>query len=122
MVAAGTVFFAAAGKFFDRRPSARFSCFWAQIFFLIASFNVSRLTFLLVSITRFIALRHGVLWLVNHQQDGGFAAQSLGIRTSFVRGFQNHLCLGALGPGSCAGSSTVRLTWARTMADSMWGS
>ena len=59
MVSAGTAFFAAAGDFVYSGPRACFRSFHADAFFLVAGFDVSRLTLLFVSVTRFIALRHG---------------------------------------------------------------
>ena len=64
MVPAGATFFAAAGEFVDSGPRACFCSFHADAFSLVAGFDVCRLTFLFVSITGFIALRHGVPCLV----------------------------------------------------------
>ena len=61
----GAGFFAAAGKFIDRGPSAGFRRFFAYTFMLVTGFDVCGLTLLFVSITGFIALRHGGLQLVS---------------------------------------------------------
>jgi hypothetical protein len=58
-LSSGAAFFAAAGKFVYGGPGPRFRGFRADAFFLIAFLDVCRLTFLFVSITGFIALRHG---------------------------------------------------------------
>ena len=58
MVPAGAAFFAAAGEFVYSGSSACFCSFHADAFFLIAGFDVCRLTLLFVSVTGFIALRH----------------------------------------------------------------
>src|ERR1035437_8986452 len=54
----GAAFFAAAGKFVDGGPGAGFRIFYADTLLLVASFDVCRLTFLLVGVAGFIALRH----------------------------------------------------------------
>ena len=46
-------------------PSPCFRCFRADTLFLVAGFDVFRLTLLFVSITGFIALRHGCALLVS---------------------------------------------------------
>src|ERR1022692_2949248 len=60
----GAAFFAAARELVDGSPSAGFRIFRADIFFLVAGFDVRRLTFLFVSVTGFIALRHGCSFLL----------------------------------------------------------
>jgi hypothetical protein len=60
LVPAGATLFAAAIEFVHGRPGAGFRIFHADTFFLVAGFDVCRLTFLFVSVTGFIALRHGV--------------------------------------------------------------
>ena len=56
---AGTAFFPATGEFVDGGPGAGLRSFRACALFLVAGLDVCRLTFLLVSVTGFIALRHG---------------------------------------------------------------
>ena len=60
----GAGFFAAAGKFIDRRPSAGFRRFYASTFILVAGLNVCGLTFLFVGVAGFIALGHDEILLV----------------------------------------------------------
>jgi len=50
---------AAAGNFVHGGPGAGFRIFYAHTFFLVASFDVRRLTFLLIGVTGFVALGHG---------------------------------------------------------------
>ena len=59
----GAALFAAAGQFVDGGPGAGFGSFGADTGFLVARLNVGRLTFLFVSVTGFIALRHGWFFL-----------------------------------------------------------
>ena len=58
LVSPGAAFFTTAGEFVDGGPSPRFRGFGADTFFLVAGLDVCRLTFLLVSVTGFIALGH----------------------------------------------------------------
>ena len=63
-VSPGAAFFAAAGKFIHGGPGAGFRIFRADTFFLVAGFDMCRLTFLFVSVTGFIALRHEGFFLL----------------------------------------------------------
>jgi len=56
----GPAEFAAARQFVDCGPGPRFRGFRAHTFLFIALFDVRRLTFLFVRVTRFIALGHGL--------------------------------------------------------------
>ena len=49
--------------FIDGGPGAGFGFFIRNTFFLVAFFDVLGLTFLFVSVFRFISLRHGSRWL-----------------------------------------------------------
>jgi len=60
LVPAGAALFAAAGEFVYGGPSPCFRGFRAEPLFLVAGFDVFRLTLLFVSVAGFIALRHGV--------------------------------------------------------------
>jgi hypothetical protein len=64
LVPTGAALFATAGQFVDRGPGAGFGGFRADTFFLVTGFDVFGLTLLFVSVTGFIALRHGVPCLV----------------------------------------------------------
>ena len=57
-VPTGAALVAAAGKFVDGGPGPRFRSFGAQPLFLVAGFDVRRLTFLFVRVAGLIALRH----------------------------------------------------------------
>ena len=70
---AGAALFAAAIEFIDSGPSPRFRGFHAQALFLVAGFDVFRLTFLFVSITGFIALRHSSFFLSTGTSRARFA-------------------------------------------------
>jgi len=65
LVPTGAALFATAGKFVDRGPGAGFGGFSADTFFLVTGFDVFGLTLLFVSVTGFIALRHGVPYPVS---------------------------------------------------------
>ena len=58
LVSPGPALSAATGEFIHGGPSPRFRGFRADTLFLVAGFDVFRLTFLFVSITGFITLRH----------------------------------------------------------------